>query len=279
MTEPNLHSLVPRPCPIRRVLQESHDTFTLELDPGNGERGGAFVPGQFNMLYVFGVGEVPISVSGDPGRPQVLVHTTREAGAVTQAMRRLRKGDSLGVRGPFGQPWPLQRAAGRDVVLMAGGIGLAPLRPVLYEISAHRKDFGSVTLLYGTRSPEDMLFRRELQRWGAADNIDVLVTVDRAIGGWPGHVGVVTALLPQAAFDPTNTLALLCGPEVMMRFSADGLRQRGVPQDAIYLSLERNMKCAVGFCGHCQLGPSFVCKDGPVFAYERVKRCLEVREI
>ena len=279
MTEPSVHSLAPRPCRIRRVLQESHDTFTLEIDPANGERGGAFTPGQFNMLYVFGVGEAPISVSGDPGRPEVLVHTTREAGAVTQAMRRLRKGEYLGVRGPFGQPWPLERAAGRDLVLVAGGIGLAPLRPVLYEISAHRKDFGSVTLLYGTRSPEDMLFRRELQRWGAADNIDVLVTVDRAIGAWPGHVGVVTALLPQAAFDPTNVVALLCGPEVMMRFSADGLRQRGVPQDAIYLSLERNMKCAVGFCGHCQLGPSFVCKDGPVFAYGRVKRLLEVREV
>lgn len=269
----------PRPCQIRRVLQESHDTFTLELDPANGDSGGAFTPGQFNMLYVFGVGEVPISVSGDPGRSRVLVHTTREAGAVTQAMRRLRKGEYLGVRGPFGTPWPLARAAGRDLVLMAGGIGLAPLRPVLYEVTAHRKDFGSVTLLYGTRSPEDMLFRRELQRWGAADNIDVLVTVDRAIGAWPGHVGVVTALLPQAAFDPTNVVAMLCGPEVMMRFSADGLRQRGVPPDAIYLSLERNMKCAVGFCGHCQLGPTFVCKDGPVFAYGRVKRLLEVREV
>jgi NAD(P)H-flavin reductase len=279
MNAPAVHSLAPQPCRIGRVLPESHDTFTLELHAGDGHNGVAFRPGQFNMLYVFGVGEVPISVSGDPARPDLLVHTTREVGAVTQAMRRLRKGNAIGVRGPFGRPWPIERATGRDVVLVAGGIGLAPLRPVLYEIKAHRKDFGTVTLLYGTRSPEDMLFRRELQRWSAADGIEVFVTVDRAIGAWPGHVGVVTALIPEASFDPLNAVALVCGPEVMMRFAADGLRQRGVRQDAIYVSMERNMRCAVGFCGHCQFGPSFVCKDGPVFAYEEVKRLLELREI
>jgi NAD(P)H-flavin reductase len=278
MIPPSLHPLAPRPCRILRVLAESHDTFTLELQAGD-ESAGCFKPGQFNMLYVFGVGEVPISVSGDPTRPERLVHTTREAGAVTQAMRRLRKGECIGVRGPFGTPWPIDRASGKDVLLIAGGIGLAPLRPALYDIAARRKDFGTVTLLYGTRSPEDMLFRRELQRWSMTDGIEVLVTVDRAIGAWPGHVGVVTGLIPQASFEPTNTIVLICGPEVMMRFSAEGLRRRGVPQDAIYLSMERNMKCALGFCGHCQFGPSFVCKDGPVFAYERVKRLLEVREV
>ncbi len=271
--------LAPRPCRIRRVLRESHDTFTLELHAGDGIDGFAFKPGQFNMLYVFGVGEVPISVSSDPTRPDLLLHTTRAVGVVTQAMRRLRRGASIGVRGPFGTPWPIEHATGRDVVLIAGGIGLAPLRPVLYEIAAHRKDFGTVALLYGARSPEDMLFRRELQRWGTADAIDVFATVDRAMGPWPGHVGVVTGLIPRASFDPMNTVAMICGPEVMMRFSAAGLRQRGMPLDAIYLSMERNMKCAVGFCGHCQFGPSFVCKDGPVFAYEHIKRLLELREI
>jgi NAD(P)H-flavin reductase len=271
--------MAPRPCQIRRVRLESHDTFTLELHAGNGAEGVAFKPGQFNMLYVFGIGEVPMSISGDPTRPDALVHTTREVGAVTQAMRRLRTGAYVGVRGPFGTPWPIERAIGKDVVLIAGGIGIAPLRPVLYEIASHRQDFGAVILLYGTRSPEDILFRRELEHWRAADGVDVFLTVDRAMGAWPGHVGVVTALIPRAAFDPINTVALLCGPEVMMRFTADGLRKRGVPQDAIYLSMERNMKCAVGFCGHCQFGPSFVCKDGPVFVYERVKRLLELREI
>jgi NAD(P)H-flavin reductase len=276
MNEPPVHSLAPQARRIRRVLRETQDTFTLELDAGDG---GAFQPGQFNMLYVFGVGEVPISVSGDPTRPDVLVHTTREAGAVTQAMGRLRAGAVIGVRGPFGTPWPIARATGRDVLLIAGGIGLAPLRPVVYEIVAHRKDFGTVTLLYGTRSPEDLLFRRELQRWGAADGIEVLVTVDRAIGAWPGHVGVVTGLIAQASFDPTNAVALVCGPEVMMRFTADTLRRCGVPPEAIYLSMERNMKCAVGLCGHCQFGPLFVCKDGPVFAYARIQRLLDLREI
>jgi NAD(P)H-flavin reductase len=279
MNHPAVHPMAPRPCQVRRVLSESHDTFTLELHAGNGADGFAFKPGQFNMLYVFGVGEVPISVSGDPTRPNLLVHTTREVGAVTQAMRRLRTRAAIGVRGPFGTPWPIERASGRDVVLIAGGIGIAPLRPVLYEIASRRQDFGAVILLYGARSPEDILFRRELEHWRAADGVDVLVTVDRAIGAWPGHVGVVTALIRHASFDPANAVALVCGPEVMMRFSADGLRQRGVPPDAIYLSMERNMKCAVGFCGHCQFGPSFVCKDGPVFTYERIKRLLELREI
>lgn len=279
MNHPTVHPMASRPCQIRRVRLESHDTFTLELHAGNGAEGFAFKPGQFNMLYVFGIGEVPMSISGDPTRPDLLVHTTRDVGAVTQAMHRLRTGAFIGVRGPFGTPWPIERVIGKDVVLIAGGIGIAPLRPVLYEIASHRQDFGAVILLYGTRSPEDIVFRRELEHWRAADGVDVFLTVDHAMGAWPGHVGVVTALIPQAPFDPINTVALLCGPEVMMRFSADGLRKRGVPQDAIYLSMERNMKCAVGFCGHCQFGPSFVCKDGPVFVYERVKRLLELREI
>ncbi len=276
MTDVTAQPMAPRPTPIRRVLRETDDTFTVELEAGAGF---AFKPGQFNMLYVFGVGEVPISISGDPTRPQVLLHTTRAVGMVTEAMGRLGKGACLGVRGPFGQPWPLERGVGRDVVLVAGGIGLAPLRPALYEIASHRKDFGTVVLLYGTRSPEDVLFRRDLERWRAAHRVEVSVTVDHAIGVWPGHVGVVTALVPRISFDAMNSIALGCGPEVMMRFAVDGLRQRGVPRDAIFLSMERNMKCAVGFCGHCQFGPAFVCKDGPVFAYERVERLLELHEV
>jgi NAD(P)H-flavin reductase len=269
--------MVPRPYRIRRVVGETHDTFTLELDaPGDA---APFRPGQFNMLYVFGVGEVPISVSGDPGRPATVVHTTRVVGTVTHAMRRLRRGAALGVRGPFGAGWPLADAAGRDVVLIAGGIGLAPLRPVLYAIAARRDDFGRVLLLYGTRTPADVLFRRELQRWRHAHRIDVAVSVDRATRAWPGHVGVVTDFVARAAFDPARALALLCGPEIMMRFAAEALRRRGVADDRIHLSLERNMKCAVGICGHCQLGPTFVCKDGPVLPYPRVARLLALREI
>jgi NAD(P)H-flavin reductase len=271
--------MLPQPRRIRRVLRETHDTLTLELDAEHGNRGFAFRPGQFNMLYVFGVGEVPISLSGDPGQPRRLVHTTRAVGAVTRAMCELKKGAVLGVRGPYGQPWPLDQAVGRDVVLIAGGIGLAPLRPALYEIAARRKDFGKVVLLYGSRSPEDILFRREIERWRASSGLDVSITVDRAIGAWPGHVGVVTMLIPRASFDPASTVALVCGPEVMMRFTAEELRKCGVGEERIFVSMERNMKCAIGFCGHCQFGPSFICKDGAVFAYDRVKRLLQMREI
>jgi NAD(P)H-flavin reductase len=269
--------MVPRPCRIRRVVRETHDTVTLELDAGEDGRG--FEPGQFNMLYVFGVGEVPISVSGDPSERRTLVHTTRAVGTVTQVMTRLRRGASIGVRGPYGQPWPLAHTAGMDLVVVAGGIGLAPLRPALYDVVSRRRDFGSVVLLYGVRSPADVLFQRELERWRASARMEVAVTVDHAIGPWPGRVGVVPTLIPHAPFDARNTVALVCGPEVMMRFAAEALRERGVPPERIFVSLERNMKCAVGFCGHCQFGASFVCKDGPVFPYDRVKRLLELREI
>jgi NAD(P)H-flavin reductase len=268
--------MLPTPCRVRRALHETHDTFTLELDAPPGP---AFLPGQFNMLYVFGVGEVPISISGDPARPAVLTHTTREVGAVTRAMRRLRRRGALGVRGPYGTPWPLERAIGHDVVLVAGGIGLAPLRPVLYAVAARRAAFRNVVLLYGTRSPEDVLYRRELERWRAVHRIALSVTVDRGTRAWPGEVGVVTRLIARAPFDATDAVAFVCGPEIMMRFAADALRRRGLDDERVFVSLERNMKCAVGFCGHCQLGPSFVCKDGPVFPYARVKRLLELREI
>jgi NAD(P)H-flavin reductase len=257
-------------------VAETHDTFTLELDPGDGVAG--FRPGQFNMLYVFGTGEVPISLSGNPGRPRTLVHTTRAVGNVTTAMRRLRRGGVLGVRGPLGRPWPLEDAVGKDVVIVAGGIGLAPLRPLLYEIVTQRSHFGRVALLYGARSPDDLLFRSELERWRAA-GIAVSITVDRASSGWPGDVGVVTMFVQREPIDPANAIAFVCGPEIMMRFAADTLVRRAVPGERIFVSMERNMQCAVGFCGHCQFGPEFVCKDGPVFPYERVRALLGLREI
>lgn len=257
-------------------MRETADTFTLELE--TGDDGTPFRPGQFNMLYVFGVGEVPISMSGDPRRSGVLVHTTRAVGPVTRAMAGLRAGAALGVRGPFGTPWPLETALGRNVVLVAGGIGLAPLRPLVYEVLARRREFGEVVLLYGARSPDELLFGRELERWRAA-GVAVSITVDYATRDWPGHVGVVTTLVPRAPVDPARTTAFVCGPEIMMRFAADALGRRGVAAASIFVSMERNMKCAVGFCGHCQFGPSFVCKDGPVFAWPRVRGLLSVREV
>jgi NAD(P)H-flavin reductase len=264
---------------VRQVRSETDDTFTMELGPANGSSLAPFRPGQFNMVYVPGVGEIPISISGDPSRPAKLLHTTRAVGGVTRAMRTLKRGDLLGIRGPFGVGWPVTAAAGCDVVLVAGGIGLAPLRPVLYAMLAERERYGKIVLLYGTRTPADLLYRHELETWRARLDLEVHATVDRAIGRWHGNVGVVTSLIPRAPFSPQRTLAMICGPEVMMRFAAIRLEERGVSPASIYLSMERNMKCGIGLCGHCQYGPTFVCKDGPVFQYDRLKPLLAIREV
>jgi len=271
--------MLPRPFRVRRFIQETHDTFTLELDAVDGAKPFAFFPGQFNMLYVFGVGEVPISISGNPTSPKGLTHTTREVGLVTKAMRQLRKGDYLGVRGPFGTAWPVEEAAGNDVVIVAGGIGLAPLRPALYQLIANREKFGKIVLLYGTRSPNDILYQKELKQWRAQFDMEVYVTVDRATGDWRGNVGVVTSLIPKAPFDPLSSTAFVCGPEIMMRFTVQELQKRGLTNDKIYVSMERNMKCGIGLCGHCQIGPTFVCKNGPVYRFDHIEELFGKREV
>ncbi|TMC12350.1 MAG: Ni/Fe hydrogenase subunit gamma [Chloroflexi bacterium] len=265
--------LTPRPARVLSRRRETRESVTIALEAA----GEAWLPGQFNMLYAFGVGEVPISISGDPGRPDRLVHTVRSVGMVSEALCRLRPGQWVGVRGPFGSTWPLAAARGRDVLLVAGGVGLAPLRPVVSELCRHRPDYRRVTLLYGARAPGDLLFRRELERWG--HRVDVLVTVDRAAPGWTGDVGVVGSLLPRAAFDPEGGVAMVCGPEVMMRFALADLRRLGLAERAAWISMERNMHCAVGLCGHCQLGPAFVCREGPVFRADAVAWALGVREV
>lgn len=270
---------VPAAARVRRRRRETADTWTLEIEPPPDTPTWTFAPGQFNMLYVFGVGESAISLSGSPAHPDRLIHTVRAVGAVSEGLTRLDRGAWVGVRGPFGAGWPLQQAAGRDVLVLAGGLGLAPLRPALYGLLADRERYGRVSLLYGTRSPADVLYGDELQRWRSAPGIDVQLTVDHATGDWRGHVGVVTKLISGASFDAGNCVALICGPEVMMRFAIAGCREMGVPQESIYLSMERNMKCAVGHCGHCQFGPAFVCKDGPVLSYDRVAPILGLREI
>ncbi|MCI0486871.1 MAG: FAD/NAD(P)-binding protein [Blastocatellia bacterium] len=276
--------MLPQPFRIRRVKRETADTFTMDLDPPGEARAFSFAPGQFNMLYVFGVGEVPVSISGDPDKTETLVHTTRAVGAVTEAMQGLQSGDSIGVRGPFGRGWPVEEARGKDIVLVAGGIGLAPLRPALYRVLARRDEYGKVVLLYGARTPADILYRRELESWRARFDLEVYVTVDRALAernrsSWRGNVGVVTSLIQRVAFDPLEVMAILCGPEVMMRFTIMELEKRGVSGSDIYLSMERNMKCAIGFCGHCQYGPSFICKDGPVFSYHEISDLFAKREV
>jgi NAD(P)H-flavin reductase len=270
--------MVPRPYHVLGVRPETRDTSTLTLEPVR-DASAAFEPGQFNMVYVFGVGEVPISISGDPGHPNPLVHTVRAVGAVTTAVCKAKRGDVLGIRGPFGSHWPVEEAVGKDIVILAGGIGLAPLRPALLAILAHRERYGRVVLLYGARAPQELLYARQLNQWRGRFDLDVDVTVDTATREWRGDVGVVTTLIPRAPFDSEEVMALVCGPEVMMRFTLSGLQDRGVAPENIYISMERNMKCAVGFCGHCQYGPTFICKDGPVFRYDRVASLLKVREV
>lgn len=270
--------MLPEPMRVLDVRNESGDVFTLTLAAGPaGARGVR--SGQFNMLYAFGVGEVPISVSGAPGRSDVLVHTIKSAGAVTQALCRSKPGSIVGVRGPYGTPWPMDDISGSDLVLVAGGLGLAPIRPAVYQALTQRSAHGRCVLLVGARTPEDVIFREQLEAWQRRDDITVLVTVDRAATDWKGRVGVVPALLSEAEMVPAQTVAFVCGPEVMMRFSVRELSRRGIPDDRIYLSMERNMKCAVGLCGRCQYGPIFMCKDGPVLRYDRIRSRFWLPEI
>lgn len=263
--------------------EETYDTVTLTLEPV-GAPIAASRPGQFTMLYAFGIGEVPISISGDGGGrgggdgAAALVQTLRAVGAVTRALCDARPGARVGVRGPYGTDWDVPGAAGHDLVIVAGGIGLAPLRPVLLAALAARDRYRRVALLVGARTPRDLLFPGELAAWRER-GVEVEVTVDQPDAGWTGHVGLVTTLIDRAAFDPAGCVAFVCGPEVMMRFTARALMRRGVPAGKIRVSLERNMKCGIGLCGHCQLGPLLICRDGPVVSYGDIAGLLTVKEL
>lgn len=263
--------MLPRPARVLQVDKETHDTFTLSLEGGNGNGHPSFAPGQFSMLYVFGVGELPISISGDPEEPGRLVYTVRSVGKATNALVTQTAGETVGVRGPFGTSWPMTKARGKDIVVIAGGIGLAPLRPAIYHILRHRGDYKRLIVLYGARTPRDMLYRKQLAAWTYLPDTQILTTVDYGGLSWRGNVGVVTTLFRHVRLQPNKTVALLCGPEIMMRYVVRELESRGVGPADTYLSMERNMKCAVGFCGHCQLGPYFACKDGPVFPLSRMQ--------
>jgi NAD(P)H-flavin reductase len=270
-------AMVPRLFRLIERRQDTADTFTVLLEPHDGVP-LAFIPGQFTMLSALGVGEVPISVSGDAHVAGPLQHTVRDVGAVTHALARASVGDVLGVRGPYGTGWEVADGHGGDVVFVGGGIGLAPLRPAVLEVLSRRGDYGRVVLLYGARSPEELLFTDELKQW-EDQGLEVLVTVDYGRETWQGRVGLVTKLIPRAGFDPRSTLALICGPEVMMRHTALALVGRGVRSNHIRVSLERNMRCGIGLCGHCQYRELFVCVDGPVLPYAQVTGLLGLREV
>lgn len=268
--------MLPEPWRIVRRRQDTEDTFTLQVTPLEPAARRTPIPGQFNMIYLFGIGEVPISICSEPGRP--MLHTTRDVGGVTHAMAQLTPGEVIGLRGPFGTGWPLEKAQGRDILFVAGGIGLAPLRGALLEVLRMRDEVGRITLLYGARYPSELLYLRELQRLTRL-GLRLSITVDHSAEGWEGPVGFVTKLIPSATFDPERVLVMMCGPEIMMRNAVYELWRCGVPNKSLYLSLERNMKCAVGYCGHCQFGSKFICRDGPVYHYDQVEHWLDIPEV
>lgn len=268
--------MIPKMYQVKSVVEETYDTFTLTLCH-NGEKAPPFMPGQFNMLYLFGYGEVPISISGDPTKKETTLHTIRAVGAVTQAMQRLQKGDEIGVRGPFGTHWPLAKQGG-DILVIAGGLGLAGLRSALCSLTAHRDQYNKITLLYGAGTPADIIYKKELQEW-QKQGVTVEISVDKATEEWKGQVGVVTTMIQRHIYLPQNTRVLICGPEIMIQSAINELLRTTINHDDIFISMERNMHCATGFCGHCLYGPYFLCKDGPVFSYEQLKKWLPIREL
>ena len=269
-------AMVPLPYVVRGRDRETADTWTIELEPVAGEAIDP-EPGQFAMLTAYGVGEVPISLSGR-GAGGSLIHTIRDVGAVTAELCRIPRGAAIGVRGPLGTTWPLELARGADVVVLAGGLGLAPLRPAVEGLLARRDSYGRLLLLYGARTPGDLLYPQQLEDW-RAEGLDVRLTVDAGTRSWLDRVGFVSALLDDVIIDFESAVALVCGPEVMMRVTVGALLQRGLSAERTYVSLERSMSCGIGHCGHCQLGPFLICRDGPVFTWDEVVHWLAVREL
>jgi NAD(P)H-flavin reductase len=264
--------MLPRLARIEAVKPEAYgiSTFSIAFVDAEERVHYSFQPGQFNMLYLPGAGEVAISVSSDPGEPGIMGHTIRYAGSVTRALGRLKPGDVIGLRGPYGSHWPLNKTLGRDLLIVAGGIGLAPLRPVILSILRQRDAYGRVLLLYGARTPSDLLYTDEFESWQER-GVEVHVTVDLADENWRGQVGVVPQLFYRVRVDHKKTMVMTCGPEIMMRFVVYEALARRVPKESIFISMERNMKCAVGFCGHCQFGPTFICKQGPVLNFAAIE--------
>ncbi len=274
-------SMFPIPMRITEVTEENFNsrTFTMRIEDAAARNAYRWIPGQFNMIYVPGVGEAAISISSDPAEHGTLGHTIRVVGSVTRAINRMGVGGVVGVRGPFGRGWPLEDLDGGDVVLVAGGIGLAPLRPVVYWLLKNRDRFRRVMLMYGCRTPEDRLYARQLDTWAADSRIDVLVTVDNATAGWVGSVGVVTRLLQRIKVAAERTVVMVCGPRMLNRAAAWSFLQLHVPPERVFLSLERNMHCGFGQCGHCQYGSKFICKDGPVFPFNEIQDIFAREEI
>lgn len=275
MTNPYL----PHEVEVVERIQESPTLFTLRLrftDPAV-HAAYTFAPGQFNMLYLYGVGEVPISIVSDPVDEHMLDHTIRAVGRVTRGLSRLQAGDRIGVRGPFGRGWPLGIAEQRDVVVVTGGLGCAPVVSVINYIMRRRERFGTVNIVQGVKHADDFIWRERYDRWRQAPDTRVLIAADTGTPLWPWHVGHVTDLFDELRFDKMRVMVMMCGPEGMMRVVVNYMREQGVDDADLWLSMERNMQCAVGHCGHCQYGDRFICKDGPVFCYRDIRDLFGIR--
>ncbi|HUF20300.1 MAG TPA: FAD/NAD(P)-binding protein [Burkholderiales bacterium] len=273
-----MNPYLPRDAEVIERIDESPGIFTLRLRLTDlGERTAyRFAPGQFNMVYLHGAGEVPISIVSDPESPVLLDHTIRAVGRVTNGLAKLHAGDRVGIRGPFGRGWPLDQARGRDVVIVTGGLGCAPVVAVINYLFAYRKHFGHVTIIQGVKHASELIWRERYAEWAKLPGVQVLLSADHGGPLWPFHIGRVTDVFDEAHL-PGDAIAMLCGPEIMMQIAARQLAARGIAEDDIYLSLERNMQCAIGHCGHCQFGPDFVCREGPVFAYPHIKPLFSVK--
>ncbi len=270
---------LPMEAEILTRREESPGLFTLHLrlTDSAAQQAYRFRPGQFNMLYLYGVGEVPISIVSDPREARHIGHTIRAVGRVTRGLERLRPGDRLGLRGPFGNGWPLGDCEQRDVIVVTGGLGCAPVTGAVQYLMRRRERFGHVNIVQGVKHADDLLWREQYECWDRMPDTTVLIAADEAGPLWPWHVGRVTDLFDRLRFDPAQAIVLCCGPEGMMLAVAEQLQERGIAAERIWLSLERNMQCGIGLCGHCQLGPKFVCRDGPVFSWREIAPLLRVR--
>ncbi|OGV39301.1 MAG: Ni/Fe hydrogenase subunit gamma [Legionellales bacterium RIFCSPHIGHO2_12_FULL_42_9] len=263
---------LPHPARIIERTQESHTIVTLKTEFIEEQHHyQTFHPGQFNMLYLYGVGEVAISIASNPDENAYLSHTIRAVGRVTKALQNLQVGDEIGLRGPYGHGWPLVESQGKNILVVTGGLGCAPTVSVINYILARRKHYGALTILQGVKHSEDFIFRKQYALWQQAPNTIVHIAADQVEPHWPWGVGYVTDMIESLKLNPTNTIAMMCGPEMMMHAAINALVKKEIPEDAIYLSMERNMECGVGHCGHCQYGGLFICKDGPIFSYPRIK--------
>ncbi|MCS7374636.1 MAG: FAD/NAD(P)-binding protein [archaeon GB-1845-036] len=260
---------------IKKIREETYNvsTFHIEVEGLNGE----VKPGQFNILYLFGGGEVPISIS-EIGRRR-LAHTVRFTGTITNMFRELTVNDKIGVRGPYGNHWPIEEHQNEDILIIGGGIGIAPLKPIIQYVKEKRSKYGKLIILYGARTPKDLIFKSEFEEFRKIRDSELHLTVDRGDEKWKGNIGVVTTLIPPLKLNIENTVAFVCGPEIMMYYTVKDLAKKGIPETKIYISLERRMRCGIGLCGHCQIGPYFVCKDGPVFPYWKIKEYFGVKWI